>query len=152
MFVSGFSPNQVFLFCCSCCVCAIVVETSITGARVARVLDELIEVRGKPELIVTDNGPEFAGKAMDGWSYRPGVKHHFIRPRKPVENAYIESFNGRFRDECLNQHWFTDLNHARKEIESWMVDYNHVRPHSSLGGATPNEFAQTRSGLTKQVA
>lgn len=131
---------------------AILVETSISGARVARLLDELVAARGKPELIITDNGPEFAGKAMDVWSSRAGVKHHFIRPGKPVENAYIESFKGRFRDECLNTNWFRSLDDARNEIESWRIDYNHVRPHSSLEGATPIEFAQTYSGLTKQVA
>jgi putative transposase len=120
---------------------AIVVDQSLPGERVVRELDELIAVRGLPEMIVTDNGPEFAGKALDAWAYRRGVKLHFIRPGKPVENAYVESFNGKFRDECLNEHWFTSLAHARDVIEAWRKDYNEVRPHSSLGNQTPAAFA-----------
>lgn len=90
-------------------VLALLVDTSIGGARVVRVLEELAETRGLPEVIITDNGPEFTGKALDAWSYQRGVKLHFIRPGKPVENAYCESFNGKLRGECLNIHWFTDL-------------------------------------------
>ena len=121
---------------------AIVVDQSLPGERVVRELEQLIAQRGVPAMIVTDNGPEFAGKALDAWAYRRGVKLHFIRPGKPVENAYVESFNGKFRDECLNEHWFTSLAHARDVIEGWRQDYNEVRPHSSLGNATPAEFAR----------
>lgn len=118
------------------------VDTSINGVRVCRVLDEVGEREGLPEVIMIDNGPEFAGKALDEWAYRNGVKLQFIRPGKPVENAYIESFNGRLRDECLNEHWFINLGHARKLIEDWRLDYNEVRPHSSLGYLTPEEFTE----------
>jgi len=122
---------------------AIEVDTSLGGARVVRVLDRLALTRGLPKTIVTDNGPEFVGRALDGWAYKNGVKLHFIRPGRPIENAYIESFNGRFRDECLNEHWFTDLADARDKVEAWRLDYNEVRPHSSLGNATPKEYSST---------
>jgi putative transposase len=92
---------------------AIEVDTSIPGVRVARVLDRLVELRGLPEVITVDNGPDFAGKAMDEWAYRRGVKLNFIRPGKPVENAFAESFISRLRDECLNQNWFTTINETR---------------------------------------
>ena len=121
---------------------AIIVDQSIPGERVVRELEEVVAQRGVPEMIVTDNGPEFAGKALDAWAYRRGVKLHFIRPGKPVENAYVESFNGKFRDECLNENWFTSLAHARDVIERWRQDYNEVRPHSSLGNDTPAGFAR----------
>ena len=120
------------------------VDTSLGGYRVARALDQLIAQRGKPQVITVDNGPEFAGKALDAWAFGHGIKLNFIRPGKPVENCYIESFNGRLRDECLNQSWFTSLFEARQQIESWRVDYNEVRPHSSLGDLTPTEFARTK--------
>jgi putative transposase len=122
---------------------AIEVDTSIGGSRVARVLAHLLETRGRPELVVCDNGPEFAGKTLDAWAYQAGVKIHFIRPGKPVENGYIESFNGKFRDECLNNHWFLDLDDAKTKIEAWRRDYNEVRPHSSLGDLTPKEYSST---------
>lgn len=118
------------------------VDTSINGVRVCRALDEVGEREGWPEVIMIDNGPEFAGKALDEWAYRKGIKLQFIRPGKPVENAYIESFNGRLRDECLNEHWFINLGHARQIIEEWRLDYNEVRPHSSIGNLTPEEFAK----------
>lgn len=118
------------------------VDTSINGVRVCRALDEVGEREGYPEVIMIDNGPEFASKALDEWAYRKGIKLHFIRPGKPVENAYIESFNGRLRDECLNEHWFVSLDHARKTIEEWRIDYNQDRPHSSLGYLTPEEFTR----------
>jgi len=121
---------------------AIVVDQSLPGERVVRELDEVVVERGAPGMIVTDNGPEFAGKALDAWAYRRGVKLHFIRPGKPVENAYVESFNGKFRDECLNEHWFTSLAHARDVIEDWRQDYNEVRPHSSLENHSPAVFAR----------
>ena len=120
---------------------AIVADTSIIGQRVTRELDQVIAVRGSPGSISVDNGPEFAGRALDEWAYRSGVCLHFIRPGKPVENAYVESFNGKFRDECLNEHWFASLAEARVMIEAWRRDYNLQRPHSSIGNATPAEFA-----------
>ena len=126
------------------------VDTSINGVRVCRVLDEVGEREGLPEVIMVDNGPEFAGKALDEWAYRRGIKLQFIRPGKPVENAYIESFNGRLRDECLNEHWFINLDHARRIIEEWRLDYNEVRPHSSLGYLTPGEF--TEKEVAKELA
>jgi len=132
---------------------ATVVATSISGARVARELDLLATHRGKPATIVSDNGPEFISKAMDAWAYAAGVKLHFIRPGKPVENAYVESCNGRFRDECLNMHWFTSVHDAARIIEAWKDDYNHQRPHSSLDGLTPAEFAdKVKAGLTLSAA
>lgn len=121
---------------------AIEVGTSINGARVKSVLERLARVRGLPEAISVDNGPEFAGKTLDAWAYETKVKLAFIRPGKPVDNAYIESFNGRFRDECLNEHWFFTLDHARVVIETWCREYNEQRPHSSLGYLTPRQFAK----------
>lgn len=117
------------------------VDSAMGGTGVARVLDELIEFRGKPEGIRMDNGPEFAGRALDEWAYRNKVRLDFIRPGKPVENAYVESFNGRLRDECLNEHVFVSLQEAKRIVEDWQEDYNKQRPHGSLGGLTPEEFA-----------
>jgi putative transposase len=125
---------------------AIEVDTSIGGSRVARVLDQVASWRGLPERIVVDNGPEFTSKALDQWAYERGVELRFIRPGRPTENCIIESFNGRFRDECLNLHWFTTLADARTLIATWRHDYNHFRPHSSLGGKPPVEFAE-QAGL-----
>jgi putative transposase len=119
---------------------AIEVDTSIPGARVVQVLEQLVKEHGLPQVIVTDNGPEFTGKAVDSWAYQHKVKLDFIRPGRPVENAFIESFNGRFRDECLNEHWFLDLQDAREKVGVWRLDYNTLRPHSSLGDLTPEEF------------
>ncbi len=121
---------------------AIEVDTSLPGLRVASVLERLAEMRGLPRSITVDNGPEFAGRALDVWAYRTGVTLSFIRPGKPVENAYIESFNGKFRDECLNEHWFLLLRKAKTLIENWRVEYNTDRPHSALGYLTPAQFAQ----------
>jgi putative transposase len=126
---------------------AIEVDTSITGRRVVAVLERLAELRGLPLSITVDHGPEFEGQVLDAWAYEHGVRLNFIRPGKPVENAYIESFNGRFRDECLNEHWFVTLAHARQVIEKWRVEYNTERPHSSLGDLTPEEFAKTHPEL-----
>ena len=117
------------------------VDTSITGFRVSRVLEWLQVTRGLPEFITVDNGPEFAGMALDRWAYTKNVKLDFIRPGKPTENAFIESFNGRVRQECLNQHHFLDLEEARKTIEEWRLNYNSFRPHRTLDGMTPEEFA-----------
>lgn len=90
---------------------------------------------------MVDHGPEFTSRALDRWAYRGSVKLHFIEPGKPVQNAYVESFNGKFRDECLNEHWFADLKEAREKIEAWRQDYNQRRPDSALGYRTPEEFA-----------
>jgi len=128
------------------------VDTSIPGARVVRVLERLRERRGLPEVMVMDNGPEFAGKALDAWAYQRGVNLQFIEPGKPVQNAFIESFNGRFRDECLNEHWFISLEDARRKIEAWREDYNQVRPHSSLGNQTPQEFTARGAALRSPTA
>ena len=117
------------------------VDTSLGGARVVKVLDRIAETRGLPGTITIDNGPEFTSRALDEWAYRKGVKLHFIRPGKPVENAFAESFIGRLRDECLNENWFISLKHARDIIETWRLDYNKARPHTSLGGLTPMEYA-----------
>jgi putative transposase len=116
------------------------VDTSIGGQRVAAVLTQLSGFRGLPESIVVDNGPEFISNALDAWAYVRGIKLHFIRPGKPVDNAYMESFNGKLRDECLNENWFMSLDHAREVIEHWRIDYNQERPHSSLNDLTPAEF------------
>jgi putative transposase len=128
---------------------AIEVDTSLGGVRVTRVLDRLQQERGLPLRIRSDNGPEFISKAVEQWAYEHGVEWHFIEPGKPIENAYIESFNARFRDECLNENWFITLADARQKIEAWRQDYNQRRPHSSLGYRTPEEFRQlalTNSG------
>jgi putative transposase len=122
------------------------VDRSLPGLRVVRVLDRLAETVGLPEILVMDNGPEFSGRALDTWAYARGVQLRFIRPGKPIENAFVESFNGKFRDECLNEHWFASVAEARALIEAWRVDYNTVRPHSALQGATPEQFANSFCG------
>ena len=121
---------------------AIEVDTSIGGRRVVEVLQRLVETRARPTVLITDNGPEFVGRALDAWAYAQGIRLHFIEPGKPNQNAYVESFNGRFRDECLNEHWFLSLAHTRQIVEAWRLDYNAVRPHSSLGNVSPTEFEQ----------
>ena len=125
----------------------ILVDTSINGYRVCRVLDEIVLREGQPEMIIVDNGPEFSGRALDEWAYRKGIKIHFIRPGKPVENAFIESFNGRLREECLNSHWFTSVDHAKSLVSEWKSDYNENRPHSSLGYLSPNEFIRKEAAI-----
>lgn len=126
---------------------AIEVDTSLGGLRVVNVLERLAETRGLPDVITMDNGPEFTGRHLDAWAYRNNVKLNFIRPGKPIENAFAESFNGRLRDECLNANWFINLKHARETIEEWRIDYNEVRPHSSLKGSTPKEYAIIAKGF-----
>ena len=121
---------------------AIETDTSLGGLRVVRVLDMLKELRGLPEAIKLDNGPEFTSKALDEWAYKNGVKLDFIDPGKPTQNAFIESFNGKFRDECLNEHYFKNLEEARELIENWRQEYSDYRPHSSLKNLTPMEFAR----------
>jgi putative transposase len=128
---------------------AIEVDRSLPGLRVTRVLDRLAAAVGLPRTIVVDNGPEFAGRTLDAWAYARGVTLRFIRPGKPIENAYVESFNGKFRDECLNEHWFVSLADAKAVIEAWRVDYNTVRPHSSLAGRTPDQFAAISVGARR---
>ena len=128
---------------------AIEVDRSLPGARVVRVLDRLRAMGGLPQVIVVDNGPEFSGRALDAWAYAAGVTLRFIRPGRPIENAYVESFNGKFRDECLNEHWFVNMVDAQTTIEAWRLDYNTVRPHSSLDGRTPNQFAQLSTGARR---
>ena len=127
----------------------IVVDTSIGGPRVTRELDGLHYQRGLPATIVTDNGPEFVSNALDEWAFNRGVKIHFITPGKPIENAFIESFNGRLREECLNVNWFMSINSARRTIEEWRVDYNTERPHSSLSDLTPEEFMRKETEKIK---
>jgi putative transposase len=131
---------------------AIEVDTSLGGARVVQVLERLAELRGLPGMITIDNGPEFTGRALDEWAYRRGVKLNFIRPGKPIENAFVESFNGRFRDECLNDNWLMSMKHARKVIEAWRKDYNESRPHGSLEGLSPKEYLETIGELYPQLA
>jgi putative transposase len=121
---------------------AIEVDTSLPGARVVRVLERLAGERGAPDEIVLDNGPELAGKALDQWAYERGVQLRFIQPGKPVQNAFVESFQGRLRDECLNRHWFVGLRDTRQTVEAWRQDYNRARPHSALGYRSPEEFRQ----------
>jgi len=119
------------------------VDTSLPATRVIQVLEELELERGLPMGIVLDNGSEFRSQALDEWAYRHGVQLDFIEPGKPVQNAFAESFNGRMRDECLNQHWTRNVREARSVIGAYRDDYNGVRPHSSLGQKTPSEFART---------
>jgi putative transposase len=119
---------------------AIEVDISLPGERVVRILEQLIAWHGAPKQITIDNGPEFAGQALDAWAYAHEVTLDFIEPGKPAQNGFIESFNGRFRDECLNAHWFASLAHAQSVIHSWKEDYNTQRPHTALKGQTPHEF------------
>ena len=123
---------------------AIEVALSIPGTRVVEMLERVARERGYPDILTVDNGPELRGRALDQWAHDKGVQLYFIDPGKPTQNAYIESFNGRFREECLNLHWFTTLAEAQQIIEAWRVDYNRRRPHSSLKYQTPEEFAASR--------
>jgi putative transposase len=144
--------NIVDMFTRQCL--AIEVDTSIGGMRVKRVLERLVQDHGKPETITVDNGPEFISQHVDEWAYRTDVKLAFIRPGKPIENAYVESFNGKFRDKCLNTHYFSTLQEAREKINNWREEYNTFIPHRSLKGLTPQEFAAQNSTekLSLQVA
>jgi len=126
---------------------ATVADSSLTGERVTRELDKLIEKHGKPDTIVSDNGSEFTSNALLKWQERTKINWHYIAPGKPMQNGFIESFNGKLRDECLNEHLFLNYNHARKVIEQWRHDYNYNRPHSSLKGLTPIEFTKTQTDL-----
>lgn len=120
----------------------LVADTSISGLRVARELDAAIRLYGKPRTIVSDNGPEFTSRAMLDWQNQTGVGWHYIQPGKPQQNGFIEAFNSRLRDECLNEEVFDTLKQARRVLARWRYDYNHVRPHSALGGTTPTEARQ----------
>ena len=126
-----------------------IVDLSISGERLARFLDGLAKHRGLPESLVMDNGPELTSRAMFEWAQANGVELHFIEPGKPMHNAFVESFNGRFRDECLNEEWFVSLAHARVVIEAWRVHYNTTRPHSALGYPTPAAWLATRAASRK---
>ena len=120
----------------------IAVDYGIGGQYVTRLLDQAAIFRGYPAAVRTDNGPEFTSRAFIGWTQAHGVRHLMIEPGRPMQNGYIESFNGRFRDECLNEHWFETLHQARKEIAAWRRDYNEVRPHGSIGRIPPARFAE----------
>jgi len=126
---------------------AMEVDRSLPAARVIECLERAGEEYGFPETIVVDNGPEFASKALHAWAYRRGVTLHFIDPGKPVQNAFIESFNGTCRDDCLNQELFVDVPDAKRKIERWRRHYNEERPHSALGQRTPAEFGREARGL-----
>ena len=132
------------------------VDTSLSGHRVARVLNQLAETRGLPKYIVVDNGTEFTSRAMLEWENGNPTNLAFIDPGKPTQNAFVESFNGKLRDECLNENYFLNLMHAREIIENWRLEYNSERPHSSLGNLTPWEFTelweQEQKILTSEVA
>ena len=119
---------------------AIAADSRLTGERVVAVLDQLLAAGQRPQMLSIDNGPEFISKALDAWAHRHSVRLEFSRPGKPTDNAFIEAFNSRFRDECLNVHWFASLEEARTTIEAWRVDYNTERPHGALGQRTPAEF------------
>jgi putative transposase len=123
---------------------AVHVAYSIPATGVIEVLEQLREERGLPGVIITDNGSEFTSRAFDAWAYARGVKVDYIQPGKPMQNGFVESFNGSLRDECLNLHWFVTLRDAREKIESWREDYNRVRPHSALGNLTPEEYVGER--------
>lgn len=131
---------------CSRLAVAMEVDFSMPGERVGRILDRAAARYGWPEAIVVDNGPEFTSKALDQWAWERRVKLHFIQPGKPTQNAFVESFNGKVRDECLNETWFTSLDHARRKIAIWREDYNEVRPHKSLGNLTPAKNERRLSG------
>ena len=126
---------------------AIEVDTSLSGERVARVLGQAGARRGWPQRIIVDNGPEFTSRCLTAWCEERGIQLTYIQPGKPVQNAFIESLNGRLRDECLNASWFRNLADAKTKIAAWREEYNRVRPHSSLGYLTPSEFAQRETLL-----
>ena len=117
-------------------------DQSIRGDQVVTILKQLTARHGVPQRIQTDNGSEFASRVLDQWAHEQGVTLDFSRPGRPTDNPFIESFNGSFRDECLNTHWFLSLKDAREKIETWRVDYNDFRPHSALGNLSPRQFAQ----------
>jgi putative transposase len=121
--------------------------TSLPAAKVTEVLDKMIAQRGQPDVITTDNGTEFTSRHFDSWAHHRGIKLDFIAPGRPVQNCYIESFNGKFRDECLNENWFGSLATAKLAIEKWRLDYNKNRPHSSLDYLAPEQFVERVMGI-----
>lgn len=129
---------------------ALEVNFGIGGRYVTGVLNRLIESYGNPQALLSDNGPEFASNDLDAWAYRHSIKLDFINPGKPNQNAIIESFNGRFREECLNDNQFRSLVEAQVVIKTWQEDYNEERPHGSLEGLTPSEFAKRYESMVKQ--
>lgn len=131
---------------------ALEVDTSWPAARVVRVLDDVTSLRGTPHAITVDNGPEFVARALDAWAHARQVQLAFIRPGKPVENAYVENFHDKMRAECLDQHWFTDLHNARRIITAWQDDCNTVRPHSALQQLTPHEYARSFTRSPQSLA
>jgi transposase InsO family protein len=131
---------------------AAIPDTSISGRRVARELTTLIDRRGKPRMIVSDNGTEFTSNAILGWQQERAIEWHYIAPGKPMQNGYIESFNGRMRDELLNESLFLDLDQARQIVAAWVVDYNTARPHSSLGYKTPAAYADDLTATGHRAA
>jgi putative transposase len=133
---------------------ALEVDTSLPGSRVVGVLDRLLGERGRPAQLVLDNGPELISSALERWAHEQGITLHFIDPGKPIQNAHCESFHGRVRDECLNEHWFLGLADARRIVEAWRQDYNAERPHSALDYRTPAEFRRARGepAVTRQRA
>jgi putative transposase len=130
---------------------AIAVDSSMTGQKVVQVLERLKMMDGAPDIITTDNGSEFICIALDKWAYFNNVKLSFSRPGKPTDNPYIESFNGKFRDECLEMHWFLSLEQAKKLIEEWRIEYNEERPHSSINDLTPKEFAKRQEDVLNRM-
>jgi putative transposase len=128
------------------------VDSGISSRQVTRKLDRIIEERGKPDSLKCDNGPEFTSRHFVAWCEERGITLHHIQPGKPMQNGHVESFNGRLRDECLNASWFLNLADAKRKIETWRLEYNADRPHSSLAYRTPAEFAQACSELTRRMA
>jgi len=129
------------------------VASRMSGSTVGEALDRVLESASRPRSITVDHGTEFQSRALENWAYRRGVQLDFIRPGKPIENAFIESFNGRLRDECLNVHQFASIADAQTKIEAWRLDYNERRPHGSLGHLTPSEFvAQGQVTTTVEAA
>lgn len=129
----------------------IAVDQGIGGEYVVRVLEQVVQFRGYPQAVRTDQGPEFTSRAFMAWAQAKGVRHILNQPGKPTQNAYTESFNGKFRDECLNEHWFQSLKQARAEIARWRADYNEVRPHSSCGRMPPAKYAALHRHATSDA-
>ncbi len=131
---------------------AIEVDFSLPSLRVVRVLEGLMRQRGHPEVLVSDNGPECTSRAFDQWRHQQVLVHHLIKPGRPMQNGTCESFNGRFRDESLNENWFRDLAEARQVARAWLRDYNHHRPYTALRGLPPAEFARRWAELRSPPA
>ena len=125
-------------------------QSSIPGHRVTAFLDNLAIIHGYPGAIRVDNGPEFIGKHFQQWAQQRGIHIDYIEPGKPMDNAFVESFNGKFRDECLNEHWFANFHHAQEIIDNWRMEYNEIRPHSSLGNKTPYEFVKEQQTMLQE--